>query len=182
MVRSTMKGVDGAMMNEKVREAFNKQINAELYSSYLYLSMSAYFMSISLAGFANWMRVQAQEELVHGMKFYNFISERGGKIVLTAIDGPPTAWDSPLQVFEDAYRHEQKVTGLINGLVDLAIQERDHSSNAFLQWFVTEQVEEESSADAVVQQLKLAGDAGGGIFMIDRELGGRVFTMPVTGA
>lgn len=170
------------MMNEKIQDAFNKQINAELYSSYLYLSMSAYFMSISLAGFANWMRVQAQEELVHAMKFYNFINGRGGKVVLTAIDAPPTAWDSPLHVFEDAYRHEQKVTGLINGLVDLAIQEREHSANAFLQWFVTEQVEEEASADAVVQQLKLAGDAGGGIFMIDRELAGRVFTMPVAGA
>jgi ferritin len=170
------------MMNQKIQEAFNKQINAELYSSYLYLSMSAYFMSISLTGFANWMRVQAQEELVHVMKFYDFINERGGKVTLTAIDGPPTAWDSPLQAFEDAYNHEQKVTALINGLVDLAIAERDHASNAFLQWFVTEQVEEESSADAVVQQLKLAGGAGGGIFMIDRELGQRVFTMPVPGS
>ena len=169
------------MVNQKIQEAFNKQINAELYSSYLYLAMSAYFMSISLTGFANWMRVQAQEELVHAMKFFDFVNERGGRVALGAIDGPPTAWDSPLQAFQDAYDHEQKVTALINGLVDLAIEERDHAANAFLQWFVTEQVEEEASADAVVQQLKLAGGAGGGIFMIDRELGQRVFTMPTTG-
>ena len=177
-----MKGEDNTMMNQKIQDAFNEQINAELYSSYLYLSMAAYFNSISLTGFANWMRVQAQEELVHVMKFYDFINERGGKVVLTAIDGPPSSWDPPLKAFENAYSHEQKVTALINGLVDLAIAEKDHAANAFLQWFVTEQVEEESSADAVVQQLKLAGDAGGGIFMIDRELGQRVFTMPAAGS
>lgn len=168
------------MISEKIQEAFNKQINAELYSSYLYLSMSAYFETISLGGFANWMRCQAQEELLHAMKFFTFVSERGGKVLLTPIDGPPTRWDSPLHAFQDAYSHEQKVTALINGLVDVALQERDHASAAFLQWFVTEQVEEEASADKVVQQLKLAGDAGGGLFMIDRELATRVFTMPAT--
>ena len=170
------------MLNPKIQEAFNKQINAELYSSYLYLSMSAYFESISLKGFANWMRVQAQEEVLHAMKFYTFVNERGGAVNLTAIDGPPVKWDSPLNTFEEVARHEQKVTGMINNLVDLAITERDHAANAFLQWFVTEQVEEEASADEVIQQLKLTGKEGGGLFMIDRELAARVFTMPAPGA
>jgi ferritin len=170
------------MLNQKIQDAFNKQINAELYSSYLYLSMAAYFDSISLKGFSNWMRCQAQEELVHAMKFYSFIAERGGVVKLEAIEGPATTWGSPLHAFQEAYSHEQKVTAMINGLVDLAIQERDHASNTFLQWFVTEQVEEEASADEVVQQLKLAGDQGGGMFMIDKDLGQRVFTMPVAGA
>jgi len=168
------------MIGAKIQEAFNGQINAEIYSSYLYLSMSSYFESINLKGFANWMRCQAQEELVHAMKFYNFISERGGKVTLSSVEGPPSGWKSPLNAFEDAYAHEQKVTALINGLVDLAIQEKDHASNTFLQWFVNEQVEEESSADGVVQQLKLAGGQGSGLFMIDRELAARMFVMPVT--
>jgi ferritin len=168
------------MLNEKIQEAFNKQINAETYSAYLYLSMAAYFENLSLKGFANWMRCQAQEELVHSMKFFNFIGERGGRVKLTQIDSPPTEWTSPLHAFQDAYAHEVKVTNLINGLVDLSIGERDHAANNFLQWFVAEQVEEESSADAVVQQLKLAGDQGGGLFMIDRELAQRTFVLPLT--
>lgn len=166
------------MLKEKIQEAFNKQINAELYSSYLYLSMAAYFESLNLPGHANWMRCQAQEEVVHAMKFFKFINERSGRVLVTAIQGPPTNWDSPLQVFQDAYEHETKVTGLINGLVDLALNERDHAANNFLQWFVAEQVEEEASADAVVQKLRLAGTDGSGLFMIDRELATRVFTPP----
>jgi ferritin len=169
------------MMNEKLQAAMNKQINAETYSAYLYLSMSAYFETLSLPGLAQWMRCQAQEEMVHSMKFFDYIAERGGKIILEPIDGPPTEWGSPLKAFEDAYAHEQKVTGMINDLVDLAIQEKDHASNNMLQWFVAEQVEEEASADAVVQKLKLAGDQGGGMFMIDRELGTRVFAPPADG-
>jgi len=168
------------MMNQKIQDAFNNQLNEELFSSYLYLSMSAYFESVSLMGFANWMRCQAQEELVHAMKFFSFINERGGRVVLAEVGAPATKWDSPLHAFREAYHHEEKITALINGLVDLALQEREHSANAFLQWFVTEQVEEEASTDAVVQQLKLAGDAGGGLFMIDRELAARVFVMPTT--
>ncbi len=168
------------MIKEKIQEALNKQLNAELFSSYLYLSMAAYFESINLKGFANWMRVQTQEELVHAMKFYNFIIERGGKAVLSAIEGPPTQWKSPLAVFEHAYKHEQKVTGLINNLVDLSIAEQDHATNNFLQWFVAEQVEEEASADEVVQKIKLMGDASGGLFMLDQELAQRVFTPPPT--
>lgn len=166
------------MIKEKIKDAINKQINAEMYSAYLYLSMSAYFESINLKGFANWMKAQVQEEMVHAMKFYDYINERGGRVLLTAIDAPPTQWDSSLVVFEYTYKHEQRVTGLINGLVDLAISEKDHATNNFLQWFVAEQVEEESSADEVVQKLKIAGDQGGGLFMLDRELGQRVFTPP----
>jgi ferritin len=170
------------MLNEKIQAALNKQLNAELYSSYLYLSMSGYFQSINLPGFANWMRVQAQEELVHAMKFYDFINERGGRVMLQPVEGPPTEWSSPLDAFENAYKHEQKVTGLINDLVNLAVKEGDHATNIFLQWFVTEQVEEEASADEVVQKLKLMGDDGGGLFMLDREMGGRIFTPPAASA
>jgi ferritin len=168
------------MIKDKIQGAINKQINAELYSSYLYLSMSSYFESINLKGCANWMRVQTQEELVHVMKFYDYLIERGGKVILSAIESPPTEWTSPLAVFEHAYKHEQKVTGLINDLVDLAVAEKDHASNNFLQWFVSEQVEEEASADEVVQKIKLMGDARGGLFMIDRELAQRVFTPPTS--
>jgi ferritin len=167
------------MINERIEKAFNEQINAELYSSYLYLAMAAYFSSVNLQGFANWMRCQAQEELVHAMKFFTFINDRAGRVALMTIDGPPASWESPLAAFEAAYNHEQRVTAMINNLVDIALQEKDHAANNFLQWFVKEQVEEEASADGVVQQLKLAGDQGSGLFMIDRELGARVFALPL---
>jgi len=166
------------MIKEKLKDALNRQLNAELYSSYLYLSMSAYFESINLKGCAHWMRVQTQEELVHVQKFYTYLIERGGKVFLSAIDAPPPEWASPLAAFEHAYQHEQKVTGLINDLVNLAIAEKDHATNSFLQWFVTEQVEEEASADGVVQKIKLIGDASGSLFLLDRELAQRVFTPP----
>jgi len=166
------------MISKKMEEALNGQVNAELYSAYLYLSMESYFKSLNLNGFANWMRVQTQEEVAHAMKIYDFINERGGRVTLKPIEGPQTEWDSPLAVFEAVYVHEQKVTGLINDLVDLAIKEKDHATNTFLQWFVSEQVEEESSADEVVQQLKMMENAPGGMFMLDRELGQRVFTPP----
>jgi ferritin len=166
------------MVSKKMEIALNEQVNAELYSAYLYLSMESYFKSKNLNGFANWMRVQTQEEMTHVMKIYDFIDERGGRITLKAIEGPPTEWDSPLTVFEAVYEHEQMVTGLVNDLVNLAIAEKDHATNSFLQWFVNEQVEEESSADQVVQQLKMMENAPGGIFMFDRELGQRVFTPP----
>jgi ferritin len=166
------------MISERMQEALNGQLNAELYSSYLYMSMAAYFQDLNLGGFANWMRVQAQEELVHAMKFYDFINERGGRVVMKPIDGPSTEWDSPLAAFEAVLAHEQKVTGLINDLVELALAEHDHATNIFLQWFVTEQVEEEDSANDVVQKIKLMGDARGGLFMLDRELGQRTFTQP----
>ena len=161
-----------------MEKALNEQVNAEMYSAYLYLSMEAYFKSLNLIGFANCMRVQTQEEMMHAMKIYEFIDERGGRITLKAIDGPQTKWDSPLAAFKAVYEHEQKVTGLINNLVNLAIEEKDHATNTFLQWFVNEQVEEESSADQMVQQLKMMENAPGGMFMLDREMGQRVFTPP----
>jgi ferritin len=168
------------MINKKMEEALNGQVNAEMYSAYLYLSMESYFRSLNLNGFANWMRVQTQEEMMHAMKIYDFINERGGRVILKAIKGPPTKWESPLVVFKAVYAHEQKVTGLINKLVDLAVKEKDHATNTFLQWFVNEQVEEESSADGIVQQLKMMKNTPGGMFMFDRELGQRVFTPPAT--
>ena len=161
------------MLTEKMQTALNGQLNAELYSSYLYLSMNAYFKSVNLDGFANWMYYQAQEELEHSLKFYDFIIRRGGKVQLQQIAAPPTEWNSPLAVFEATLKHEQKVTGLINDLVDVAHEERDHATNIFLQWFVSEQVEEEESVGGVLEQLKLLGDAKGGLFMIDRELSKR---------
>jgi len=166
------------MIDERMQEALNKQLNAEVYSAYLYLSMSAYFQSVNLVGFANWMRVQWQEELAHGLKFYDYVNERGGRVVLQPVEAPPSEWDSPLAAFEHVYQHEQKVTGMINKLVDLAVEARDHATNNFLQWFVSEQVEEEASADEVVQKLKLAGGDASGLFMIDRELAQRVFVAP----
>lgn len=168
------------MIKEKIQDALNEQLNAELYSSYLYLSMSAYFESIALKGFANWMRIQAQEELAHAMKFHDFLQERGGRVILNAVDAPQTQWDSPLAAFEHVYQHEQKVTDLINNLVNLAISEADHAANNFLQWFVAEQVEEESSADEIVQKMKLLGDDRSALFFLDQELGKRVFAPSVT--
>ena len=161
------------MLSEKMQDALNGQLNAELYSSYLYLSMNAYFKSINLDGFANWMYYQAQEELTHAMKFYDFIISRGGFVKLVQVEAPPTEWASPQAVFEATLAHEQKVTGLINELVDLALEAHDHATNIFLQWFVTEQVEEEENVTGVLEQLKLMGEAKGGLFMIDRELAKR---------
>lgn len=166
------------MFSKKMADALNDHVNKELYSAYLYLSMAAYFRSINLTGFANWMQVQIQEELAHAMKFYSYINERGGKVILSTIDGPPTEWDSPLAVFEATYQHEVNVTKRINNSVNLAIEEKDHATNSFLQWFVTEQVEEESSADEIRQKLKLIGSDPSGLFMLDRELATRVFTPP----
>ena len=167
------------MLSEKMAAALNQQLNAELYSAYLYLSMAAYFYDCGLNGFANWMLVQNQEETMHAMKFFNFLKDRGGRIKLMAIDQPPTEWSSPLQVFEETLKHEEKVTGLIHNLVDLALAERDHATNAFLQWFVTEQVEEEASANDIVQRLRLIGNDANALFVLDRELATRVFN-PLT--
>ena len=164
------------MLKPKVAKKLNEQINAEIYSAYLYLSMSAYFLSINLPGAATWMRIQGQEELTHAMKIYDYIDERSGIIKLTPIAAPPIKWESPLAVFEEAYKHEQKVSALIDALADLAVKESDHASLAMLQWFINEQVEEEAAADAVVQKLRLVGNDGGGLFLIDNELGTRVFT------
>ena len=166
------------MIAKKIQDAFNEQLIAETYSAYLYWSMAGYFESRNLKGFSNWMICQAQEEMVHAMKFFRFVNDRGGRVALTAIEAPPAEWDSPLAVFEAAYKHECKVSAMINALVDLALADKDHAANSFLQWFVTEQVEEEASADEVVQKLKLMADAPGGLFMLDQELATRIFTPP----
>jgi len=168
------------MLNEKMQKALNEQVNAEFYSSYLYLSMSAYFLSLNLKGFANWMRIQAQEELAHAIKFYNYIDERNGKIELKAIASPPAQWISPLNAFEEVLIHENHVTSVINDLVYLAIELKDRATESFLKWFVDEQVEEEAKAHDIIQQLKLIGDTGPVLFMFDRELGQRVFVNPLT--
>jgi len=166
------------MIKKRVLDALNSQLNAELYSAYLYLSMEAYFESIDLSGFANWMRAQAQEELTHAMKFYDYIVQRGERVDLISIDEPQKEWDSPLAVFEHVYEHEKKVTGLINDLVDISVAESDHATTNFLQWYVAEQVEEEESASGVLQRVKLTADSPGGLFMLDTELGQRVFNPP----
>ena len=167
------------MLSKNMEAAINQQINAEMYSSYLYLSMATYFESTSLAGMSNWMRQQAQEEMFHGMKMFDFVCERGGRVTLMAIDEPPSEWSSVLDVFENVLAHEQKVTGLINDLVNLALDERDHATNIFLQWFVSEQVEEEDTAGGLVDKLKLIGNDANGLFMLDTELATRLFTLPV---
>jgi len=176
MLYATVAQEGTGMIKENIQDALNEQINKELYSSHLYLSMSAYFESVDLAGFAHWMRIQAQEEVVHAMKMYNYINERGGRVVMKQIDAPQVEWESPLAAFEHAYEHEQFVTGLINGLVDLAEAEKDRASFNFLQWFIEEQVEEEDSASSVVRQIKLAGQAG--LFILDKEMGARIFNIP----
>jgi len=167
------------MLDQKMEAAINGQINAEIYSSYLYMSMATWFDAQSLPGMAHWMRVQAQEEWTHAIKFYTYVNERGGRVILSAIDGPATDWDSPLAVFQAVAEHEAKVTGLIHGLMDLALEIRDHASSSFLQWFVNEQVEEEASAAEAVGQMKLAKDNPSALLMLDKELATRVFTMPV---
>lgn len=160
-------------MKESVEKALNNQINAELQSAYLYLSMSAYFESINLKGFANWMRIQAQEEAGHAMRFFKFIFDRNGRVTLSSIDEPKGTWKSPLDAFENVYSHEQKVTGLINGLVDLAKKENDHATENFLQWFVGEQVEEEASALEIVEKLRFIKDSANGLLRLDSELAKR---------
>ncbi len=169
------------MLNPKMEEALNNQVTAELYSAYFYLAMSSYCESISLSGCAKWMRAQAQEELYHGIKIYDYINERGGRAVMAAIDKPPAEWESIQDMFAAVLAHEQKVTGLINDLMNMAQDERDHASTSFLQWFIDEQVEEEASVGEVVDKLKLIGKDGNGLFVMDRELGRRIFTPPAAG-
>ena len=166
------------MFNKKMEKSFNEQINEELYSAYLYLSMVAYFESTNLPGFANWMRVQTQEEIVHAMKFYDYINQRNGRVALTALADPQIEWKSPMDAFEAAYKHELHITAKINELVNLAIEEKDHAANMFLQWFVNEQVEEEKNPLDIIQKLKMIKDSSESLYMLDKELAARVFTPP----
>jgi len=151
----------------------NQQVNAELYSAYLYLSMAADFEAENLHGMAHWMQIQAKEETGHALKFFKYIVERGGRVTLTAVAAPPTQWDSPLAVFEQVYKHECHVSSLINKLVELAAAEKDHASEVFLQWFINEQVEEEANASEILHQLKMVGDSKQGLFLLDRHLAQR---------
>ncbi len=166
------------MLNITMENALNKQVNAEFYSSYLYLAMESYFQSLNLQGFATWMQGQVQEEIHHAMKFYKYIHERGGKVVLAGIDRPESSWESPYHAFEHILSHEQTVTGLINNLMEQAMAVKDHATQIFLQWFVTEQVEEEDTVNGIVNKLKLIGDNPSGLFLLDAELGKRTFTVP----
>lgn len=161
------------MIGEKMTEALNLQMNREFYNARLYLAMAAYFQSIDMEGASAWMEMQSQEETGHAMRLYKHLEERGARIVLAGVDAPPTEWDSPLAAFEAAYEHECKVSGEFDEHVALAQAEKDNATLNFLQWFVTEQVEEEASVDAVVKKLRLAGDAPGPLFMIDRMLAER---------
>jgi ferritin len=170
-------------INKKVEDAINKQINAELYSAYLYLGMSSKCTETNLKGMANWLYVQAQEEMTHAMKFYRFVLERGGHPVMPAIEGVRTDWKAPLEMFQAAYEHEQKVSALLNGIMDIALAERDHATASMLNWFVDEQVEEEANSSEIAEKLKLIGDSKDGLFMLDKELAVRVFvdsTRPAT--
>ena len=160
-------------LGQNMQDALNEQIKHEFYSAYAYLSMSAYCESLNLAGFARWLKVQAEEEVEHAMKFYEFINDRGGRVRLLAIDQPPVDFASPLAVFEQALAHEQHVTELIDRLYATAAKEQDYASQAFLQWFLTEQVEEEKITSHVVEMLKLAGDSRHALLMLDKELGER---------
>ena len=161
------------MLSKKMEKTLNEQLNAELYSAYLYLAMSAWFESQNLPGFAAWMRIQDREETTHAMKFFKFVAERRGRVVLKVIEEPAKDWKSPLAAFEAALEHERYITGRIGDLVNLAVEEKDHATNAFLQWFVNEQVEEEATADSIIQKLKMAKKAPGAMLMLDHELGQR---------
>jgi ferritin len=161
------------MINKKVEAAMNKQIVNEIYSAYLYLAMSAYLESINYRGFAHWMRCQAEEEMVHAMKFYKHIVDRGGRVELGLIDNPPKSWDSPLAAIEAAYKHEVKVTGLINNIVAISDKEKDYASKGLLQWFIDEQIEEEQQTDEIVQDIKMLKGSGPGLVMLDKKLGKR---------
>ncbi len=161
------------MLSKRLNAALNDQIRAELESAYIYLSMCAYFEAQNLQGMAHWMRLQAQEEVKHAMKIFDFINDRGGRVALQALAQPPTEFKSPLDAFQKALAHEKKITGLIYKLYDLADDEDDYPTEVMLQWFIEEQVEEEKSASEVVAQLELIGDQGAGLLILDKHLGER---------
>lgn len=161
------------MIKDEIEEAINEQVNAELYSSYLYLSMATYFGDEGLDGFEKWMHGQFIEEINHAMRLYDFLESRGGRVKLKKIEKPERNWNSPLDAFEDAYDHEQHVTDRINELADLAEEENDRATLQMLQWFIEEQVEEEETAEEIVEKLEMIGDDSSGLIMFDKELGNR---------
>ncbi len=161
------------MLSNTLQKALNEQVTAEMESFYVYLGMAAYFDSLNLKGFSHWMHMQAAEEQNHAMRFYTYLYDRGSRVELLPMGAPPAEWESPLAVFEDALAHERKISGMIHNLMDLAIDDRDHATQAFLHWFVNEQIEEEAAADDIVQRLKFIGDEKMGIYMIDQEMAQR---------
>lgn len=161
------------MLDQDMQDAINTQIRNEYYSSYLYLSMSAYCESRNFPGFASWLRKQSEEELVHAMKLFDYMLDRGGRVALESIDRPPSEFGTLLEVFEELFEHEREVTGMINSLYDLALSQNDHATAVALHWFIEEQVEEEKSAEEVVEKLKLAADNGAALMILDAELGSR---------
>ncbi len=162
------------MISKILEEELNKQLNAEMYSAYLYLSMSAYLSKENLNGFSHWMQLQFEEEQAHAMKFFQYILDRGGNVELQKIEQPKLEWNGIIDVFENVYKHEQYITKLINNLVDVSIQEKDHATVAMLQWYVSEQVEEEASVSELLDQLRIIDGKGSGLFMLDREAKARV--------
>lgn len=170
------------MINEKVAKVLIEQVNKELYSAYLYLSMSAHFSDIGLLGFANWMRIQAQEEQAHAMLIYDFLIDRGEKVVLSAIDAPQSKWNNSLEVMEEVLKHEMYVTELINNIVTVAESVRDRATMSYMNWFIDEQVEEEANAQDIISKLKLIGDDKSALYLLDKDLSARVFVQPVVKA
>lgn len=166
------------MLKDKMIAGINEQINREMYSAYLYMSMSAYSNTIGLKGFANWFMVQYHEEMLHAMKLYEYVQRQGGDVLLKAIEAPPAEFESPMDMFVKTLAHEQFITRSINDLMDLAVAEKDHASQIFLQWYVNEQVEEEESDNDIILQLKIIKDDAHALLMLDRELAGRMTTVP----
>jgi ferritin len=166
------------MLKKPIETAINQQINAEFHSAYLYLSMSSYCQSIGMTGCANWMKIQFQEELAHATHFFDYVLERGGRVILAPIAEVDVNFKNIQHVFEETLSHEIKVTGLINNLMDLAIKESDHATKSFLQWYVDEQVEEEANVEQILNNLKLINGEGQGLLMMDREMQARVFVNP----
>ena len=167
------------MLSKKMEKALNEQINKEMYSAFLYMSMSAHSTNIGLPGFANWFMVQYKEEMEHAMKIYDYVNNQGGKVKLMTIDEPSSDFIDPMDMFKRTLKHEQFVTKCINELVDLSINEKDHATQIFLQWFVTEQIEEEGNDNDIISKLELAGTKGNGLFMVDKELSTRVYNPPL---
>jgi ferritin len=168
------------MLKEKVQKELNNQVNKELFSAYLYLAMAAYFESLALKGFANWMNVQSQEEMTHAMRIYTYINNKGGRVELSAIEAPKKKWKDPLNAFEDAYEHEKVITKSIDDVMTVAVEEKDYATQRMLDWFINEQVEEESNATEIIEKIKLAGLQTAGMLFLDKELSTRTFIYPVT--
>jgi len=166
------------MISKNMTAVLNKQINAETYSAYLYLSMSAACSFMGLRGAATWFYVQMKEEMTHALRFYNYINDMGSQVILESIAGPATSFKSLRHMFEETLKHEKVVTALINNIANVAAKEKDHATSVFVQWFITEQVEEEKNASEILARLKMAGDDKSGLFMIDNELGTRTFVLP----